>query len=155
MDPPLIPSEKTVKKTSLILNLIESVSEGFPTYSWSASKLVRFACDMVSLVNFWSGVKSRGIHLAETFDTQIHYAKCSLLAHERCQRYWLSDSQLNVCHPSRVCAHEQCFPSCCYLWVDTPVIIFEALLAHLKMRYPPLTVAYERAIFPNIVTILA
>ena len=37
--------------------------------AWSAKKKnARFACNIVSLVSFWSGVKSCGIHLSETFD---------------------------------------------------------------------------------------
>ena len=33
--------------------------------------IARFSCDSVSLVSFWSGVKSRGTHLAETIDIGI------------------------------------------------------------------------------------
>ena len=36
--------------------------------SGSASNLAKFSSDMTSLVSFWSGVKSRGTHRAETFD---------------------------------------------------------------------------------------
>ena len=37
-------------------------------WSGSASKSAKFAYDMTSLVCFWSGVKSRGTHWAETSD---------------------------------------------------------------------------------------
>ena len=51
LDPTLILSEKTVKKTGLV----------------SFKKQPGFARDTVSLVSFWSCVKSRSTHLAETF----------------------------------------------------------------------------------------
>ena len=49
----------------------------------------------------------------------------------------LPDSQLNVCHSSRLCVHRHVFLGCCRCRSITPVFIFEALLAHLKMRCPP------------------
>ena len=102
----------------------------------SASKIARFACDRVSLVPFWPGVKNHGTHLEEILTFLIHCAECFLLAHGRCQLYWLADSHLNICHPSQFCGHEQCFPQSLLFWVFQ-FIIFEAVCAHLKMCCPP------------------
>ena len=46
--------------------------------AWSVSKIAKFACDGVSLVSVWSGVKSRDTHLAEIFD--ISYSLCRIFS---------------------------------------------------------------------------
>ena len=61
VDPTLILNEKTIKKLD-----------------WSTSKLARFACVRVGLVNFWSGVRSSGTDLAETLTFLIYCTECSL-----------------------------------------------------------------------------
>ena len=103
----------------------------------SASRLsAKFACDMITLVCFWSGVKSRGTHRAETFD--MPSLLCGLVVPRRCLQHQLSNQQLNVCHPSPCVEHGRCFPGC-WLWQDVrTLIIFKALPTPLEFSCPHL-----------------
>ena len=81
----------------------------------------------------------------------IHCAECSLVAHGTANIIGYLILQMNVSHPSRLCAHEQCFPQLLLLWVVHTCRDLRGTPwpAHL------FTVAYEGAVSPYVATISA
>ena len=147
-----------------IWDLIESVSEGFPTYFLSASKITWFAFDMVNLVSYSAGGKSRGTDLAETFDIPNLLCRMFILAHVICSRDMLTGDANSIgclIHSSTSVIHHDSvhmckfFLICCCCGSSKPVIISEALLSHFKMRCPPFDCCMRRRVFPNVATISA
>ena len=89
-------------------------------FAGSASKSAKFTRDMTSLVCFWSGVKSCGIHQAETFDIPSSLCRMfSIRSREMstASAIWLTVKRLSWCHPSP-CGEHGRYLFGWWLWQD-------------------------------------